>query len=271
MAANSSKAGLVGVTLLTLVLSAAPLWSASAVVGSVAGGSDATIGERPLLPNTTLFSGDSLQVKDGCAIVALSKGSRVLLGRETEASFDRATNQVTVALSRGSVSMLRPVQGIPVRVKIGLVSILAGGGFTTEGDVAMVDSLVVVTANEGSLMVEGVGRSMEVKKGNTMTIKNASARAPSGQAGPTASAARVGSNLVTPIAIAAAAATTGVVAGLARSKNSTAETDFTNASTASQSAASSAASAQQAAAAALAAANAACEAISPSDTNCPVH
>jgi len=31
---------------------------------------NATVGGQGLLPNTTLFSGDSLQVKDGVAVVA---------------------------------------------------------------------------------------------------------------------------------------------------------------------------------------------------------
>ncbi|MGC9994415.1 MAG: hypothetical protein ABSE79_03775, partial [Terriglobia bacterium] len=49
------------------LVAVAPVFARSAVVGSVAGTMNATVGGQTLLPNTTLFSGDSLQVKDGVA------------------------------------------------------------------------------------------------------------------------------------------------------------------------------------------------------------
>src|SRR3989442_14799370 len=52
-------------------MGAVPLLGGSAVVGSVAGSMNATIGGQALLPNTTIFSGDSLQVNDGVAEVNL--------------------------------------------------------------------------------------------------------------------------------------------------------------------------------------------------------
>src|SRR2546426_12135814 len=59
------------------VMGAVPLLGGSAVVGSVAGSMNATIGGQALLPNTTIFSGDSLQVNDGVAVGALGKAKRV--------------------------------------------------------------------------------------------------------------------------------------------------------------------------------------------------
>ncbi|HEV2382932.1 MAG TPA: hypothetical protein VG206_24465, partial [Terriglobia bacterium] len=49
-------------------LAAAPLYAGSAVVGSVAGSLNATVGGQALVPSTVIFSGDSLQVKDGAAV-----------------------------------------------------------------------------------------------------------------------------------------------------------------------------------------------------------
>src|SRR5690348_8357504 len=115
----------------TLALGVAQSYGASAVVGSVAGGTNATIGGQALLPNTTLFSGDSLQVRDGAAVVAIGKGSRMVFGRETSATFERGTDNVTVTLGQGNVSMYHPVNGMAMRVKIGDVSVLAEKGYKT--------------------------------------------------------------------------------------------------------------------------------------------
>ncbi|MCJ7503456.1 MAG: hypothetical protein MUP80_10415, partial [Acidobacteriia bacterium] len=86
--------------LLVVAATAIPAFGGSAVVGSVAGSMNATISGQALIPNTTIFSGDSLQVKDGAAVVAVGSGSRLVFGRETEASFLRDANEVTVLLGR---------------------------------------------------------------------------------------------------------------------------------------------------------------------------
>jgi len=56
---------------LVAALAVVPAFGGSAVVGSVAGSMNATLGGQALLPNTTVFSGDSLQVKDGAAVVVV--------------------------------------------------------------------------------------------------------------------------------------------------------------------------------------------------------
>jgi hypothetical protein len=157
----------------------------SAVVGSVAGSLNATIGGQALEPNTTLFSGDSLQVKDGAAVIALGAGSRMVFGRETAATFLREADAVTVTLKAGNVTMYHPETGTAVRVKIGELVIEPGKGYATEGEVAMLGGSVVVTAKEGTLRVAGGKRAMEVKKGQTMTIRKvagAPGAAPTGTA-----------------------------------------------------------------------------------------
>jgi hypothetical protein len=73
----------------------------------------------------------------------------VVFGRDTIASFLRDTNEVTVLLSQGNVSMLHPNGGTPVRVKAGQISITPAAAFKTLGEVAMLNGSVVVTAKEG--------------------------------------------------------------------------------------------------------------------------
>jgi hypothetical protein len=157
------------VILLGLV-AAVPAWAGSAVVGSVAGSTNATVAGLTLLPNTTLFSGDRLQVGDGLAVVALGSASRLVFGRDTVAMFLRDSDEVTVLLDQGNVSVFHDVDGMPVRVKIGDVSVVPVSGFKTLGEVAMLNGAVAVTAKDGMLRVEGNGPAIDVAKGKTITV-----------------------------------------------------------------------------------------------------
>ncbi len=88
-----------------MLVAVGPVYGGSAVIGSVAGSVNATIDGQALMPKTTIFSGDSLQVKEGAAVVAVGRGGRLVLGRETEASFLREGSEVTVLLGQGNVSL----------------------------------------------------------------------------------------------------------------------------------------------------------------------
>src|SRR5437773_2625087 len=156
----------------------------SAVIGSVAGSRNATLAGEPLLPSAVVFSGDSLKVGDGATVIALSQGSRLVLGRETQASFLRDGSEVTVLLGQGSVSLYHPEGGAELRVKANGLSIEPARGFKTLGEVAMLDGAVVVTSKEGSLRVEGNGSPVEVAKGRTILIEPKAARAPAPQGAP---------------------------------------------------------------------------------------
>jgi energy-converting hydrogenase Eha subunit H len=61
-------------------VAALPVFAGSAAVGSVAGTISATVGGQTLVPNTTLFGSDSLQVKGGGAGVAPVSASRIVFG-----------------------------------------------------------------------------------------------------------------------------------------------------------------------------------------------
>jgi len=180
------KMAVLRVSLMALLVGAVatvPALAGSAVIGSVAGSMNATIGGQSLLPNTTIFSGDSLQVKDGVAVIAVGNSSRVIFGRDTVASFLRDTNEVTVLLSQGNVSMLHPNEGTAVRVKAGEVSVTPAAGFKTLGEVAMLNGSVVVTAKEGALQVEDHGATKNVTKGQTIVLSPKTAQSKGGGAG----------------------------------------------------------------------------------------
>ena len=239
------------VVLLGLV-AAVPVFAASAVVGSVAGSLNATVGGQTLLPNTTLFSGDSLQVKDGVAVVALGSTSRIVFGRDSMASFLRDSNEVTVLLSQGNVSVFRDVDGIPVRMKIGDVSVVPVSGFKTLGEVATLNGTVVVTAKEGMLRVEGNGPVINVAKGKTITVVPEPS-APQGGANAGGAGRCCGGSNVWSIAATAAGGAAAILAGVALSRAGDAKTNAADA-------ASAAAAAAEAASAAVAAANSAASA-----------
>jgi hypothetical protein len=241
------------------LVTAVPAFAGSAVVGSVAGSMNATVGGQTLLPNTTLFSGDSLQVKDGVAVVALGSASRIVFGRDTVASFLGDSNEVTVLLGQGNVSVFHDVAGMPVRMKIGNVSVVPVSGFRTLGEVAMLNGAVVVATKEGMLRVEGNGPAINVAKGKTITVVP-EANAPQGGGRAPGGGHCCGSNIwgITGTAVGAGAL---VVAAIAVSRADTAKDNASSAASAASAAAAAAAAATSAANSAASAAAAAANSV----------
>jgi hypothetical protein len=230
------------------LLGAPPVFAGSAIIGSVAGSLNATVGGQALVPNSVIFSGDSLQVRDGAAVIALENGSRMAFGRETEASFLRGSNGVEVLLGRGDVSMYQSDGRLGVAVKAGEYEVRPANGYKTLGEVAMLNGLVTVTSKEGALKVEGAGQTIEVAKGKTITLGTKTARAPLPQTGGSQSLG--GGSTYLEAGALAAGATAAILAGVAISKAD-------DATSAANSAASAANAANTTAGAAESAANAA--------------
>ena len=240
------------------MLAVGPAYAGSAIIGSVAGSKNATIDGQALAPSTTLFSGDSLQVKDGVAVVAVGRGSRLVFGEDTVASFLREGTDVTVLLGQGNVLLYQGQAGVSLAVKVGDVTVAPTGGYKTLGEIAMVNGAIVVKAREGKLRVEGNGPAVEVLKGKTITVKEArkAARTPQPQGGAVAGAtawqvASVGGSVVS-----------AGLSGVAVKKAGDAEDAALAATSAAQSAQTAANTASTNAAAATAAATAALNAIS---------
>ncbi|HZP02202.1 MAG TPA: hypothetical protein VFD30_18090 [Terriglobia bacterium] len=252
---NKTKHMLFG-SFLVLLLGIAPLaFAGSAVVGSVAGSINASVGGQALLPNTTIFSGDSLQVRDGAAVVAVGSQSRMVFGRDTAATFERQPNAVTILLTRGNVSLYHPQESLGLEVKAGDVSIQPAPGFKVLGDVAMLDGAVVVTAKEGTLRVARQGVTTEVVKGKTLTIPTQTRTARAPQTGGSQKLGGAGNAL--PAAAVAAGGTAAVLSGVAISRAGDAKDAANTAAANANSATSAANSAKSSADAATAAANAA--------------
>jgi hypothetical protein len=148
-------------------------------IGALIGSKNTTVDGQTPLPHTTLLNGDKLQVYDGLAMVTLDQGNRMVLGRETQASFQRDADAVTVSLTQGNLALYHPQSSRLFRVKAGNVTVLPAKGFRTLGQMALADGLLAVTAKDGALEVEQRGTTQEVAKGKTLTLKTAAADAPS--------------------------------------------------------------------------------------------
>jgi hypothetical protein len=175
----SSRLRISLMVLLVGMLASVPMFAGSAVVGSVAGSLNASVGGQALLPNTTVFSGDSLQVKEGAAVVALDNGNRVALGKDTVASFLRNNDAVTVVLTEGNVSLFHSDSQTAVKVQAGGVTVEPVPGFKTLGEVAMANGTIMITSKDGTLLVnEGNGKTVQVAQGKTIALMPKTARAP---------------------------------------------------------------------------------------------
>jgi len=152
----------------------------SAAIGTIAVSLDATVGGEAVQSSTVVFSGDTLRVANGAAVVAMNTGSRVVLGQRTAASFLKGPDEVVVLLERGNVSMYHPGSAEPLRLRLGVLSVGPVKGFDTRGEVAMLDGVAVVTSKEGILRLERNGSAVEVRKGQTVAVPTKVARAPQG-------------------------------------------------------------------------------------------
>jgi len=212
MSVKESKLRIFLFALLFALFASLPALAGSAVIGSVAGSMNATVGGQSLLPNTTIFSGDSLQVRDGVAVIAVGTASRVVFGRDTVASFLKEANEVTVLLSQGNVSVFHPNDGTAVRVKAGELSITPAAGFKTLGEVAMANGSTIITAKEGALRVDDHGVAKNVAKGQTIVISPKTANHGKGSGAPSWGG---GGNLGLEVATLGAGVTGAILAGVA--------------------------------------------------------
>ena len=207
-----------------------PMLAGSAAVGSIAGSRNATLSGEAMVANTTVFSGDHLQVRDGVAVVALDAGNRMVFGRETEASFLREAKNVTVLLRRGNVSMYHPGASLGGQVKAGGVTVRPAAGSPTRGEVAMLDGSLVVTAKEGMLQVERQGRTEQGAEGKTVTLPVTAAAPVPSPAAPPAGNAHITTATTLGVLGLGAGSAAAVLAGLGLMRSNDAK-DAANAAT----------------------------------------
>jgi phosphohistidine swiveling domain-containing protein len=234
------------VLLLLLGISCISAFAGSAVIGSVAGSMNATVSGRPLIPNATVFSGDNLKVADGATVIALGDGSRLMFGRDTQATFLRNGDQVTIQLQQGKVSVYHAGANSGLRIQVNNIVIQPEKGFTTMGQVAALNGAIAVTSTQGMLRIDGNGQSQQVPQGRTITIRQLAGRAPQAAGGSQKFAGGGGSTLLEAGALGAGVVA-AILAGIGLSRANDAKTEATAAASEATIAASNAAAATSAA------------------------
>ena len=213
------------------------------LVGQVTLTQATTLDGRPVEAQTTVFSGDTLAVGEGVAVLVFGSGSQIRLGSDTVASFVKEGDAITVQLGKGIVSISSAKDGL-IKVTATGVEITPVGGFKTIGHIAMLGATpgsLSVTAREGSLKISQPGSNpVTVTSGSTITIRTqaaAGAPAPQGGSGGAGSA----------LAAAAVALSGGALITSAVAASKAGDDDATSAANAATSAANAASSAANAA------------------------
>ena len=175
MSTRQPKARGVLLALLLATMLELPAFGASTVIGVVVGGGNATLGGVAIPPNTALYSGDSLQVQDGVAIVSTDRSGSLTFGRDTQASFLRESDRVTVVLVGGSVSIQHPADSSPLSIKAGDLLIAPSQGLGTKAEFSRAGGTLVVTTKEGACRVSARSQTVEIGKGQTAALRASAA------------------------------------------------------------------------------------------------
>lgn len=146
-------------------------------VGSLVGSRNTTLDGHAPLPHTTVLSGDCLQVADGLALVTLERGTRIILGRESEATFLRDAGAVKVSLARGDLALYHPVSDRDFHVEADGVRVTPARDSKTLAELDMAGGVLAITAKDGALRVEVSGITREIRQGQSLTINLEAARA----------------------------------------------------------------------------------------------
>ena len=189
---------------------------AASVIGVVTQSSQASIGGSPALRGQTVFSGDSMRVGDGGAVIILGGTARVIVRRDTEVSFQREQDGGTVALlARGDLSFSNYGDNPEIRVRTGNITIRPASHLRTQGIVTRRDGALEIAATFGSVRVEGVGQPMDLSEGKAVQF------VPEGGAGGTpAAAAATGPNWVKPVLCGLAGGAVGSIPVIVKEKES---------------------------------------------------
>lgn len=156
-------------------LLASPAWAATnPVVGTAGPSQAASVRGAGLLPGTTLFSGDTVDVgARGEAALAFGRGSMVRLSEETTLRLEKGDNRVAFELVRGRVAF-RSSEQLPVEAHLADANIRSSNGLAAVGVMAFrTPKLVVVTAERGSLLISTAHdtKNISLREGESVEMR----------------------------------------------------------------------------------------------------
>jgi hypothetical protein len=174
---------------------ASPAWTQAPVAGTIVASQSATTRDAPLLPGSTVFSGESVAVgQSGRAQIALSGGGRIEVLADSTVLLARNSAGVDFTLQRGAVSFMGAPAGAietiwgdaTIRpadpVAVGLIHLESSDAITLA---AIKGKLTISTAHDA--------RSVDVPEGSAVRIaladapdapQNQGGAAPAGRAAP---------------------------------------------------------------------------------------
>ena len=156
-------------------LMASPAWSATnPVVGTAGPSQAATVHGAGLLPGTTLFSGDTVDVgARGDAALSFGRGSMARLSEETTLRLVKGDNRVAFEVLRGRVAF-RSSEQLPIEARLADASIRSANGLAAVGVLAFrTPKLIVVTAQKGSLLISTAhdAKSLSLREGESVEMR----------------------------------------------------------------------------------------------------
>ncbi len=209
--------------LMVMSLMAVPGWAApGASVGTVQGSHDAIVRGTTLVPGTTVYSGDRINVgAHGSAWISLPRGGQVILSSNSQASLERAgtAEPVRLVMEKG-YGKFRPGANGPLEAILGDATIrtadATGVGYinVVNGNSALIGAEkgnVVVTTPTGSTTVPE-GMALTVRMDGTQTQSSGNA---SGSGMTTSTKIIVGALII--------GAATGIAAGVALNESGTSQ------------------------------------------------
>jgi hypothetical protein len=156
-------------------LLAAPAWCATnPVVGTAGPSQAASVRGAGMLPGTTLFSGDTVDVGSrGDAALSFGRGSMVRLSEETTLRLEKGDNRVAFELLRGRVAF-RSSEQLPVEAHLADANIRSANGLAAVGVMAFRSpKVVVVLAERGSLLISTAhdAKSVSLREGESVEMR----------------------------------------------------------------------------------------------------
>lgn len=138
---------------LLVVVSVHPAWGSTDIVGTVGVSRAATLGRSTLLPGSTLFSGDAIEVAPrGNASIALAGRGTVYVAGDSKIVLSKAGNRVQFELIRGSAAFRFLANTLDARLAD--AAIRAGGSGPASGILTIRDpKSALLVAQEGELVL----------------------------------------------------------------------------------------------------------------------
>lgn len=159
--------------LLLILLLACPAWSNPGIVGTAAASRAATVRGNALLPGSTIFSGDTIEVAaKGSASIAVNGGAQVRVGPGSQVRLSREKETALLEIGRGSAAF-RVTQSTPFEARLADATIRGTGKEPAVGVVLMRDAkTALIAAEKGELVVSTAyeGKSVTLKEGEGVEV-----------------------------------------------------------------------------------------------------